>query len=229
MPSLRFQIVRFVDEEPQPGIVESKLRDTYGLLQPFSRNLARNLRSICNVLLVTGETMRSKLTVLALAVLLVAAIQAEASILPDSCGNDKIKFEVKTIKDQSAPAMVEAGKAQLILIQSENHMVSPFHDATVRWGMDGSWVGADNGNSYFSLAVDPGIHHVCANWQSAFKTLKKNVDLTSFTAESGHIYYFQVDVNVESKYSVSFALSQINGDKGQYLVKTSALSTSKPK
>lgn len=124
--------------------------------------------------------------------------------------------------------MVEAGKAQLILIESENEMVSPFHDATVRWGMDGYWVGADNGNSYFALAVAPGIHHVCANWQSAFKTLKK-VDLTSFTAESGHIYYFQVDVNVESQHSVSFAISQINDDKGQYLVKTSALSASKPR
>lgn len=27
MPSLRVQIVRFVDEEPQPGIVESQFRD----------------------------------------------------------------------------------------------------------------------------------------------------------------------------------------------------------
>lgn len=173
--------------------------------------------------------MRSKLAVLAFAVFLVAAIQAEASTLPDSCGNDKIKFEVKTQKDQPTPAAPEAGNAQIILIQSENHMVSPFHDATVRWGIDGAWVGADNGNSYFALAVAPGPHHVCANWQSAFKTLKKNVDLTSFTAEPGHVYYFQVDINVESQYSVSFAISQINGDKGRYLVKTSALSASKPK
>jgi hypothetical protein len=30
MPSLRVQIVRFVDEEPQPGIVESRFRDAQG-------------------------------------------------------------------------------------------------------------------------------------------------------------------------------------------------------
>jgi hypothetical protein len=30
MPSLRVQIVRFVDEEPQPGIVESQFRDAQG-------------------------------------------------------------------------------------------------------------------------------------------------------------------------------------------------------
>lgn len=32
MPSLRVQIVRFVDEEPQPGIVESQFRDAEGRL-----------------------------------------------------------------------------------------------------------------------------------------------------------------------------------------------------
>ena len=32
MPSLRVQIVRFVDEEPQPGIVESQFSDAQGEL-----------------------------------------------------------------------------------------------------------------------------------------------------------------------------------------------------
>ncbi len=173
--------------------------------------------------------MNSKIATLLFVVLLASAVQASAAALPDSCGKDNVKFEVKTAKDQPAPAAPEAGKAQLILIQSENHMVTPFHDATVRWGMDGAWVGADSGNSYFALSVAPGAHHLCANWQSAFKTLKRNVDLTSFTAEAGHTYFFQVDVNVESQYSVSFGISQLNDDKGQYLVKISAQSTSKPK
>ncbi|WP_348261678.1 hypothetical protein P8935_17980 [Telmatobacter sp. DSM 110680] len=173
--------------------------------------------------------MRVKLAVLALAVILVSAIKTEASTLPDSCGSDKIKFEVKTEKDHPAPSLLDPSKAQLILIQTENHMITPFHGATVRWGMDGAWIGADNGDSYFVLTAQPGIHHLCANWQSAFKTLNKNVDLTSFTAEAGHVYYFQADVHVESQQSVSFALTQVNEDKGQYLVKTFAQSTSKPK
>jgi hypothetical protein len=29
-------------------------------------------------------------------------------------------------------------------------------------GLDGEWVGATQRNSYFSLSVDPGEHHVCA-------------------------------------------------------------------
>ena len=173
--------------------------------------------------------MRSKFAVPALAVFLVAAIHAEGATLPDSCGNDKIKFEVKTQTGQTAPATPESDKAQLILLERENHMVSPFHDATVRWGMDGVWVGADNGNSYFALAINPGVHNICVNWQSSLKALNRYVDMTSFTAEPGQTYYFQVDVNVESQYSVSFALSQINDYKGQYLVKTSALSVPRVK
>jgi hypothetical protein len=70
---------------------------------------------------------------------------------------------------------------------------------------------------------------VCASWQSVVRVLKKNVDLTSFTAEAGSVYYFQADVNVESQESVSFALSALNEDKGRYLVKTFALSTVKAK
>lgn len=173
--------------------------------------------------------MKSKVAVLALVALLVSAVHAFAKTLPDSCGDDKVKFEVKTQDGGPAPAPPETGKAQLILIQSENHMVSPFHDATVRYGLDGAWVGASNGNSWFALSVAPGTHHLCANWQSVFRALNKNVDLTSFNAEAGHTYYFQAAINVESQYSVGFALSQINDDKGQYLVKTSSLSTSKPK
>jgi hypothetical protein len=140
-----------------------------------------------------------------------------------------VKFEVKTHKGQPTPGPADSAKAQVILMESENQMIAPFHNATVRWGMDQSWVGADYGNSYFVLSVEPGVHHLCANWQSVLRTLKKNVDLTSFTAEPGRTYYFLADVNVESKESVSFAISQLNDDKGQYLVKNYAQSTSKPK
>lgn len=173
--------------------------------------------------------MKTKPAVLALAVLLLSAVRAFATTLPDSCGDDKVKFEVKTQKSHpSAPAPLP-DKAQVVLIQTENHMVSWLGDATIRFGLDGQWAGATNGNSYFVLNVDPGVRHVCASWQSKMKRLARDVDLTSFTAEAGHTYYFQADVNVESQDSVGFRLSQINDDKGQYLVGISGLSLSKPK
>jgi hypothetical protein len=99
--------------------------------------------------------------------------------------------------------------------------------ATVRFGIDGAWVGADNGNSYFALSVDSGVHHLCANWQSVIKG--KNVDLTSFTAEPGKIYYFASNVTVESESVVNFGLSQLNEDEAKYRIKASKFSTWKSK
>jgi hypothetical protein len=160
---------------------------------------------------------------------LACAKRAVANTWPDSCGDEKVNFEVKTEKQHAAPAAPAEGKAQIIFIQGENQMVAPFHNATVRFGMDGTWVGANNGNSYFALTVDPGIHHLCANWQSVFKTLNKNIDLTSFTAEPGQVYYYVAQVTVNSQNSVSFGLSQLNADEGKYRVENSKLSTSKPK
>jgi hypothetical protein len=164
-----------------------------------------------------------------LSVFLACAGQTAANTLPDSCGDDKVKFDVATQEGQPAPPAPPASKAQIILIQTENQMVSPFSDATIRFGMDGSWVGANNGNSYFALTVDPGVHHLCASWQSVLGTLKKNVGLTLFTAEPGSIYYFAAQVTVTSRDNVTFALSQLNEDEGKYRLKLSKLSTSNPK
>jgi hypothetical protein len=164
-----------------------------------------------------------------LSAFLACAGQAAANTLPDSCGDDKVKFDVTTQEGQPLPPAPPAGKAQIIFIQTENQMVTPFSDATIRFGMDGSWVGADNGNSYFALTVDSGVHHLCASWQSVLETFKKNVGLTLFTAESGKTYYFVAQVTVTSRDNVTFALSQLNEDEGKYRLKLSKLSTSNPK
>jgi hypothetical protein len=171
-----------------------------------------------------------KLSLLAffLCAVLACAGQVWATNLPDSCGDDKVKFDVKTEKGQPVPAGPAEGKAQIVFIESENQMVVPFHDATVRFGVDGAWVGANYGDSYFALTVEPGVHHLCASWQSDL-SLKKNVAVTSFTAEPGQVYYFAAQVTVNSRTSITFGLSQLNEDEGKYRLKTLKLSTSKPK
>jgi hypothetical protein len=180
-------------------------------------------------LLVRRIKLKPLLGAFLLCVSLACPKPAAADTWPESCGDKDVNFEVKTEKNQPAPAPPEQGKAQIIFIQRENQMVAPFHNATVRFGMDGAWVGADNGNSYFALTVDPGVHHLCANWQSAWKSLKKNIDLTSFTAAPGQFYYYAAQVTVNSRDSVSFGLSQLNADEGKYRVENSKLSTSKPR
>ena len=173
--------------------------------------------------------MKPMLSVFFLCASFACAGQVWATTLPDSCGDDKVKFDVKTEEGQLAPAGPAEGKAQIVFIENENGMIGTFMYATVRFGMDGAWVGANNGNSYFAFTVDPGLHHLCANWQSVLKRLNKNLDLTSFTAESGQVYYYAAQVTVNSQNSVSFGLSQLNADEGKYRVENFKLSTSKAK
>ena len=176
--------------------------------------------------------MKLRLSAFFLCASLAFAVQARATILPDACGDDKVKFDVSTKSKQPAPSAPEAGKAQLIFIENENHMIGPFMTATVRFGMDGAWAGANNNNSYFAVTVEPGVHHLCVSWQSALPMLKKSIDVASFTAEPGKVYYFAATVKViptgDNSANYDFALSQLDDDEGKYRIKAWKLATSKP-
>ncbi len=176
--------------------------------------------------------MKPQFSAFFLCVPLVFALQARATILPDACGDDKIKFEVSTQSHQPPPAPPAEGKAQIVFIENENHMLGPFMYATVRFGLDGAWAGANNNNSYFAVDVTPGVHHLCANWQSALPTIKKYIDVASFTAEPGKVYYFAANVKViptgENSATYDFSLSQLDDDEGKYRVKAWKVATSTP-
>lgn len=152
------------------------------------------------------------------------ALQARCATLPDACGSDKVKFDVTLKKGQPAPAPPVAGKAQIVFIEDENLAVLPFSFATVRFGMDGAWVGADYGSSYFSVDIAPGVHHLCASWQGSVG--RGNFDLAPFTAEAGKVYYFAAEITV-SEYGNHLGLSQLNDDQGQYRLKAWKRSTSR--
>ena len=179
--------------------------------------------------------MKPRLSAFCLCASLAFAIQARATVLPDACGNDKVKFDVSAESNQPAPGPLADGKARIVFIENENHMLGPFMNATVRFGLDGAWAGANNSNSYFTVTVDPGVHHLCASWQSALPMLKKSIDVASFTAEAGRVYYFAAQVTVipsterKTTDEYTFGLSQLNDDEGQYRVKAWKLATSTPK
>jgi hypothetical protein len=171
--------------------------------------------------------MKPGLRALVLCASLACAGRVGATALPDSCGDEKVKFDVKTQAGQPLPAGPAEGKAMIIFIEKQNQMITPFHYATVRFGMDGAWVGANVGNSYFALTVGPGVHHLCASWQSDLETLKKDVKATSFTAEAGQVYYFEGEI-VASRDTLIFNFSELNEDEAKYQLKSLKLSTSKP-
>lgn len=162
-----------------------------------------------------------------LCVLFALGNQLRATTLPDACGNDKVKFDVTTQEGQPAPAPPLAGKAQIIFIEDQNEEHNPWHPwDIVRFGMDGAWVGANKGNSYFTLDVAPGLHHLCVSWQGATRGVK-NFDLAPVTAEPGKVYYFAAEVT-ESQYYGNFSFTELNDDQGRYRIKAWQLSTSKP-
>jgi hypothetical protein len=186
--------------------------------------------------------MKLNFAVFVFCVFLSPLSSAAKTILPDSCGDPHVSFHVHTEEGHAAPAPAE-GKALLILAQDQEGKYESVRSATVRYGLDGSWVGADYGNSYFALAIDPGVHHLCANWQG-----EKDAEVSSFSAEAGKIYYFDFQIKVTTvgrgylppaspngggalmsrPQERGFVLKQLSDDEGQQRLKEWKVSTAKP-
>src|ERR1700683_5603071 len=142
-----------------------------------------------------------------------------------ACGRDNVNFKVKLDDSAHMLAQPEAGKARVYF----------FHDAgtnntlgypTVKIAMDGAWVGAQHGNSYFSESVEPGEHHVCVMLQSS--VVAQRFELAHFTAEAGKTYYYRTRL-VMSRTEVLLQLDVIDSDQGEYLVATFPMAISTPK
>jgi hypothetical protein len=186
--------------------------------------------------------MKSRVFLLLLCASLLPAMQAWAkTILPDACGDDSVKFDVSTQRDHLAPEPPPAGKAQIIFVEEQNRRAS-FHLVTVRYGVDGNWVGANYGDSYFVANVTPGVHHLCVNAQGD----RKAVGVTSFTAEAGKIFYYEASTTVTvggggmvttqdpngtapgmaaGSVNKFFQFTQLSEDEGKYRVKAWKLAT----
>ena len=111
--------------------------------------------------------MRTKWWGLMLAVALANVLPVWATVLPDACGADSVRFKVSTQKGQPAPGGPAADKAQIVIVENpelDPQCAGPPCHVTVRIGMDGSWVGASHDKSHLAFSVAPGEHHLCANW-----------------------------------------------------------------
>lgn len=172
---------------------------------------------------------------------LTIAIQARCTTLPDSCGDDKIQFDVKTQKNQPQPASADPAKARIVFVEfvdKSNAGICIGCNFTARVGLDGAWVGANKGNSYFAADIPPGEHHLCVDWQSSGGELRSKVGVAALNAEAGKVYYYQVtfketqgDITrlpnalVSSVPDWSLDLARLSEDEGKYGVKISALAT----
>jgi hypothetical protein len=141
-----------------------------------------------------------------------------------------VAFEVATEKKVHTEGKAEAGKAVVYVFEEERRDPNQrLGNVTIRIGLDGKWVGADHGKSYFFFPVDPGEHALCANWQSSFRMYSKLASAASVMAEAGRVYYFRASVEERTDYPPGVKIEAVDPAEGKLLVAGSALSSSHPK
>jgi hypothetical protein len=169
--------------------------------------------------------MKPSLGILLLCASLVSTVQAWA--LPDSCGKEDAQFKVTTEAIQPLPAP-ETGKAQIVFLETEDTAGMVLSGVITRLGVDGTWVGATKGNSYFALSVVPGQHHLCANWSADFSTEWAKTGLDTLNAKPGKVYYYRIKIRhirTQQFEEHSLDLTPVNEDEGKYLVNSLDLAT----
>jgi hypothetical protein len=158
------------------------------------------------------------------------ALDPAALASPQSaCGQSDVRFDIKKDNGEHV-AQAEAGKALVYVIQDEDHPDCLKCDVTTRVGLDGSWLGATNGDSYFFFSVDPGEHHLCANRQPEIGVSTKPIALLSFAAEPGKAYYFRAHAIYGADRGASYSdFAPVDADEAQYLISISAYANSRAK
>ncbi|MGC1965894.1 MAG: DUF2846 domain-containing protein [Candidatus Acidiferrales bacterium] len=144
----------------------------------------------------------------------------------DACGPASVNFNVKfDYQGQHLPAY-DSGKALVYFVQNQNANV--INQITARVAVDGAWVGANQGNSYFFLTLEPGAHHLCARWQSKLARAQV-IALNSLNTEAGKTYYFRIQITGGDREAFSFDLLKTNADEARLLIERSPYSISQPK
>ncbi len=148
---------------------------------------------------------------------------AQTSPIPAACGNIDGDFKVKLNKSEHAIAAPEPGKARVYFFHDAGTDIK-FAYPLVKVAIDGHSVGANHGNSYFSVSIDPGEHHVCSTLQSSF--VESRYELAHFNAEAGKTYYFRTRIFDTGDSILMLDLMQVDSDQGEYRVKVTPMSVS---
>ncbi len=169
---------------------------------------------------------------------LVATVFAQVPDLRSAagCGPADVKFDVKTDKRHVAVTKSVPDKALVFVISQQKSAVNvssfPFgtERAITRVGLDGNWVGANHGNSYVSFTANPGVHHVCTDWQSVVPSKQKLSGAADLPAEAGKTYYYLAEVMIESQdHPPRLWLKAVDESEGLLLLSKSESSTGKAK
>jgi hypothetical protein len=168
------------------------------------------------------------------AILFVAPIAAQGQDhSAGGCGPSNVNFDVKTSKNKPVAPSPPAGKALVYVIETmweEPGLQIDGLKVTTRVGVDGAWVGAIHGDSYFFFPVDPGEHSVCTDWQSSIFTRSRLASAADLTADAGQVYYFRTKVRDETKDRPGeVKIEPIDEAEAKLLISSSTFSTSHAK
>jgi len=143
--------------------------------------------------------------------------------LTSACGPANVNYKVSLDRSQHVPVPLEAGKALVYFLQDDGSGVggTSLGSQTTRYAVDGAWLGANRGNSWFAVAVAPGEHHVCTALQSS---LVQRLELAHFTAEAGKSYFFRTRRFV-SGYAYLMDFEPANSDEAGYLISLYPMAT----
>ncbi|MGA7226276.1 MAG: hypothetical protein WA603_13505 [Candidatus Acidiferrales bacterium] len=171
--------------------------------------------------------MRTALIFFLLALPAWAQEKATTDATAPACGPNNIKFDVTQDKSPHPVAQPEPGKALVYFIQDKGAQSFGIGGSVETMiGLDGTWVGANRNNSYFSVSVEPGEHHACSTVPFY---LKETVELAHFTAEAaGKVYYFRVRV-ILTRAGTRYFLAPLDSDQAKYWIASYPLSVSHPK
>ncbi len=175
--------------------------------------------------------MRALLAFLLLASPVFAQNQTPPTVPQSVCGRADVQYDVKKDQGQHIPE-ADPTKALVYVIQDQQTVGLCLKcTITRRIGLDGSWIGANNGGSYFFFTVDLGEHHLCANWQSRYGEVSRLIGLVGSTAAAGKTYYFRSRILYfgGTGNAPYLDFDAPNPDQAQYLISISPYSISHPK
>jgi hypothetical protein len=173
--------------------------------------------------------LRTALVLLVFASPAFAQDSAANAVAAAGCGPNEVRFDVKTNKKQHPTAQPNTGKALVYVIGDSWSDNVAIHIGTppTRFGVDGTWVGANGYKSYFFFPVEPGDHRLCTNIQSKLNgPIQSSTAATSFTAEAGKTYYFRTRTSDKEASNVTeLKLVPVDPAEAQVLIAAAAFST----
>ena len=149
--------------------------------------------------------------------------QNQSPAVPAACGDLKVSVAVSLDNSQHAVAQPEPGTARVYFIQ-DTGLSATFAYPTTKIGVDGQWVGANKKDSYFSVSLEPGDHHLCAAIQSSI--VRRDVELAHLPAEAGKVYFYRTRIILSKGSPEYLGFVPIDSDEGAYLIASYPLSRS---